>query len=411
MLKGYLMNLSEISKQDLKLDESDLEFLSVINEKLLQRRTITTLAGDGGAGKTFFILEWAFKALSIGQINSQNALNPLFKSFFYFDLDGNQSALNYRKQVEKIQETKEIFYFDKTKILRKNKQAIKELESEINELKKSYEMNEQEINQKLEFLDCLKKWNSSKDKSAFFSLIAQSDLSLDGSLFVIDCLNSLVKDVKNDEQCANIYSVLDELKQRGVSIIVLAHTTKTRDANGEPIIAGSHEIRDGSDFLYLLISHPLKSESEMRLNLLEKKARNFRGVGFSTIGFKLDLTQPAGFRLEQCEPFTDLENIKGDEFQKIALKACEIIAKNPAQKVALSILYNATYEQLGGKIGKNKIQTAIKNELSKEQGLFYICEIEKKQGIKPAKIIALNPYAKQGEPNQPNEPAIYEFKE
>ena len=388
----FLKHLSDLSKEHLELAEKDLEFLSVIDEKLATPRSIVTIAAEGGTGKTFIALEWAFKALDYFAPNSKDGTTPLFSSLHFFDLDGNQSALNFRKQVQNIKGNERISYYDKTIIKRETKKRIRELERELREAKDSYdEIDLDEIERKKELLSVLKKWNYQSQKSAFFELIAERNKDLDGALFIIDSLNSIVKDVKNDERCASFYDILDDLKAKGASSLILSHCTKSRDENGEPIIAGSHEIKDGSDFQYLLLKEPKPNGEIIRFNLLEKKARIFRGIEHLKIGLKLDMNKPAGARLEQCEPFGDLENPKGDEYSTIAKAAYEVILKQPEQQLAKATLYSYTYEHLGRKIGRNKVETAIKNELSKADGLLCVTGTRKGAGIRAETLIGINP--------------------
>lgn len=405
VLKSYIERVNSASKANLEL-KNGVEFLSVIDEKLTQLNSIVTIAADRGTGKTYTMLEWGFKALDIYQPNNEiNGVKPLINTLFYMDLDGNKSAINVRGQVTNIVDDERVVYFDKSEMRKENKKLLKQYEQGIKQ--GTIDKNDENIK---ELMECLKKWNSKSDKRAFFRYFADNTTDLNGVLLIVDCLNSIVGDVKDDAKCADFYDILDDIKNKGAIIFVFAHCIKTRAENGEPQIAGSHELQDGSDFVYLLIQdskNPI--ENLIRFNLISKKERNFRGLEWKKIGLELDLNEPAGYRLRQCEPFTDEQSHKADEYDRIVKASCEVINQKGTTQydgrrgIALMTLYKETHAKLNGEVGEQKIQRAIKNELSKTiSGVLEIIK-EIPTGKKPAKIIGINSklYAN-------TEPIIYE---
>jgi len=104
----------------------------------------------------------------------------------------------------------------------------------------------------------------------------------DRTVFVFDTLKKII-DVLNKQHAKLLFEMLRKLTGRGMTIVLLAHTNKHKDINGDPIYEGTGDMRaDVDEMIYFL---PVKNtDGSMTVTTKPDKVRG----SFAPISFEID---------------------------------------------------------------------------------------------------------------------------
>ena len=186
---GEFVNIDEIK-------EINSEWLI---DSFLVKNSLTMIYALAGSGKTWFVLYLAKYLLE----------NDKIEKIFYFDADNPQRTYKQR-EVDKIFE----FYKEKFHLV---------------------------------------DFNASNKKSQyeFFQTLAQSDLDLQGNLFIIDSIRNFINiDFGKDHLVTKFFKDLQVLRRRGATIIYLHHQPKQYEEENNKLYKGSTAFVDSADEAY-----------------------------------------------------------------------------------------------------------------------------------------------------------------
>lgn len=88
-------------------------------------------------------------------------------------------------------------------------------------------------------------------------ILANSDADLDGELWIFDTLKKMT-DMIDKRQLKELLQILRKLSSRGMTLILLAHTNKHKDAEGKHVFEGTGDLR--ADVDELIYFEPMKKE-------------------------------------------------------------------------------------------------------------------------------------------------------
>lgn len=88
-------------------------------------------------------------------------------------------------------------------------------------------------------------------------MLANSDADLDGELWIFDTLKKMT-DMIDKRQLKELLQILRKLSSRGMTLILLAHTNKHKDAEGNHVFEGTGDLR--ADVDELIYFEPMKKE-------------------------------------------------------------------------------------------------------------------------------------------------------
>lgn len=84
--------------------------------------------------------------------------------------------------------------------------------------------------------------------------LSKDSVNLNGIVLIVDTLKKLI-DVQNKAQIKELMKIFRRLTARGMTVILLAHTNKYKDDDGNPIFEGTGDLRADVDELIYLIPH------------------------------------------------------------------------------------------------------------------------------------------------------------
>lgn len=90
--------------------------------------------------------------------------------------------------------------------------------------------------------------------------LSESDAKLHDTVLIIDTLKKLI-DLLNKSDLKELLSILRRLTAKGMTVILLAHTNKHKDSEGNPVFEGTGDLRADVDELIYLIPHKNQDNS------------------------------------------------------------------------------------------------------------------------------------------------------
>lgn len=90
--------------------------------------------------------------------------------------------------------------------------------------------------------------------------LSESDAKLHDTVLIIDTLKKLI-DLLNKSHLKELLSILRRLTAKGMTVILLAHTNKHKDSEGNPVFEGTGDLRADVDELIYLIPHKNQDNS------------------------------------------------------------------------------------------------------------------------------------------------------
>ena len=112
--------------------------------------------------------------------------------------------------------------------------------------------------------------------------MSEADVRYDNKVFIFDTLKKIIN-MMVKEHAKNLFKILRKLAAKGMTIILLAHTNKYCDNEGNPIYEGVGDMRSDTDELIYLI--PQKhDDGTMTITTKPDKVRG----AFKPISFKID---------------------------------------------------------------------------------------------------------------------------
>jgi hypothetical protein len=114
----------------------------------------------------------------------------------------------------------------------------------------------------------------------------RSNASLDGKVFFFDTLKKMT-DVIHKASIKRLMTLMRELTQKGATVVLLGHTNKYKDVDGNPVFEGTHDVKTDADDLLFLI--PMK-RPDGTLVVSTKPSDKVRG-DYSPITFEIDKTR------------------------------------------------------------------------------------------------------------------------
>lgn len=93
-----------------------------------------------------------------------------------------------------------------------------------------------------------------------------------GVIVILDTLKKFV-DLMKKSECRGFNTVLREFSSKGGTIIALAHTNKNRNNDGRPVFAGTSDLKDDFDCMYLLSLISERGEREKVVQFEKEKGR------------------------------------------------------------------------------------------------------------------------------------------
>lgn len=140
------------------------------------------------------------------------------------------------------------------------------------------------------------------------NLAAMNDQPADysGTVFIFDTLKKMT-DVINKSRAKELYKLFRGLSGKGMTIILLAHTNKYKDADGKPIYEGTGDLRSDVDELIYLI--PQKhGDGSMTVSTEPDKVRG----KFEPITFHISPDREVTLK----EQFVDVLSVRQAEIQR-----------------------------------------------------------------------------------------------
>jgi hypothetical protein len=103
--------------------------------------------------------------------------------------------------------------------------------------------------------------------------------NLDGLVFIFDTLKKMA-DVISKQKSANLYKLFRSLSAKGMTIILLSHTNKYDDEEGNPVFEGTGDLRADVDELIYLV--PMKNpDGSLTVSTKPDKVRgDFKPITF-----------------------------------------------------------------------------------------------------------------------------------
>ena len=105
-----------------------------------------------------------------------------------------------------------------------------------------------------------------------------------GCVIILDTAKKFV-DLMNKSQCSEFNTILRSFSLKGGSLITLAHTNKNRDTQGNPIHAGTSDMRDDFDSVYVGDTISFSEETGERVVSLTSKKMRIGGAEKVTFSF------------------------------------------------------------------------------------------------------------------------------
>lgn len=109
--------------------------------------------------------------------------------------------------------------------------------------------------------------------------MAESDETFQDVVFIFDTLKKMT-DVINKSHAKKLYRLLRALSAKGMTIVLLAHTNKYRDADGKPIYEGTGDLRSDVDELLYFVGKKEDDGSMIVSTIPDKTRGSFLPISF-----------------------------------------------------------------------------------------------------------------------------------
>lgn len=126
-----------------------------------------------------------------------------------------------------------------------------------------------------------------------------------GYIFIFDTLKKMT-DVIQKQKAKKLYALLRSMTAKGATIILLAHTNKYKDNDGNPVFEGTGDLRSDVDELIYLIPDK-KPDGSMVVSTKPDKVRG----AFEPISFEISATR----EVRQLGQFVDTAQLSKDKAQ------------------------------------------------------------------------------------------------
>lgn len=134
-------------------------------------------------------------------------------------------------------------------------------------------------------------------------MLANSDADLDGELWIFDTLKKMT-DMIDKRQLKELLQILRKLSSRGMTLILLAHTNKHKDAEGKLVFEGTGDLR--ADVDELIYFEPMKKEDG---NLLVSSRPDKVRADLSEMSFEIAPDRTVSV----CKSYVDVAKTLADE--------------------------------------------------------------------------------------------------
>lgn len=184
--------------------------------------------------------------------------------------------------------------------------------------------------------------------------MSESNTRFDNKVFIFDTLKKMINTMVKDH-AKKLFQILRKLTAKGMTIILLAHTNKYYDKEGNPIYEGTGDMRSDVDELIYLI--PQKhNDGTMTVTTKPDKVRGT----FKPISFKIDSNRQVAQLLKSIDTKTAVET------------ATKIANDQPTIKAITSAINNGCITQKDI-IEHCKVNDSISERIVKKT----LCEYEK----------------------------------
>lgn len=198
--------------------------------------------------------------------------------------------------------------------------------------------------------------------------LSNSDESFSDTVFIFDTLKKMLN-VLSKDAAKRFFQLIRKLSAKGMTIILLAHTNKYFDKEGNPIYEGTGDMRSDVDELIYLI--PQKhDDGSMTVTTKPDKVRG----AFEPITFKI--TTARGVTLESEVVDTLQANIIEQEFKKDEVNVAHILtAIKSGSKTQKDIIDYCKNSSIGERVVKatlvkysDESSNALPKQWKKEKG-------------------------------------------
>jgi KaiC/GvpD/RAD55 family RecA-like ATPase len=128
--------------------------------------------------------------------------------------------------------------------------------------------------------------------------INKANVNCNNKVFIFDTLKKMMDVIqKSKAKAKELYKVLRQLTAKGITICLLAHTNKYKDAEGNPVYEGTGDLRADVDNLINLIPHKDEAAGSITVSTKPDKIR----ANFEPITFEIDRNR----NVTQLERYVD----------------------------------------------------------------------------------------------------------
>lgn len=138
--------------------------------------------------------------------------------------------------------------------------------------------------------------------------MAKEDNDLSNVVLIVDTVKKLI-DVLDKRFAKEFFALMRKLTAKGMTIILLAHTNKHKDENGQPIYEGTADMRSDVDELIYLLPHK-HDDGSLTVTTKPDKVRG----SFKPITFTIDKNR----QVKQEKAAIDIEAMKAQQIQQSA---------------------------------------------------------------------------------------------
>jgi hypothetical protein len=180
--------------------------------------------------------------------------------------------------------------------------------------------------------------------------LSKSDADLNNQVWVFDTLKKMT-DVIQKKNLKDLLQTMRKLSNRGMTIVLLCHTNKHRDADGNRIFEGTGDLKSDVDELIYL--DPLKQpDGKLVVSTRPDKVR----ADIRPLTFEIDAQR----QVTQRDEFIDVPSLVADEFKRgkddqIIEAITEALNQSKNKQVEIIAHCNKT-----SGIGEHKVRTVLK---------------------------------------------------
>jgi hypothetical protein len=186
---------------------------------------------------------------------------------------------------------------------------------------------------------------------------AGGDLS--GVILFCDTFKKMV-DVISKRHVKALLAMLRQLTAKGMTIVLLAHTNKYKNAEGEPIFEGTHDVMtDVDDLIYLI---PRKNPDGV-LTTSTKPSHKVRGA-FELITFQIDRERRVSAAEQYVDTLAELQREKQrEEDQDVIDWITQTLQGTPAPLIQSEVIAKV---QTNHPVGEKRLRKILKRYSGRE---------------------------------------------